>query len=276
MVTRRDYSEEAAQRAQSVLIEVIHLLGEFSDRIVLVGGMVPGLLLKDADEPYIGTVDIDLALDHTRMQEAGYKTIRSLLLGKGYIESEKQPFIFFRPISRDGLETRIEVDFLAGEYGGSGKSHRHQRIVDMHARKARGCDLCFTSPLAVSLTGTLPEGGIDTVTIRVSSIVPFMIMKSMALAERLKEKDSWDIFFCLKYYPGGLESLAEEFRPLLQNGLVREGLKNLAVKFASPEHIGPYHVADFYEYLPGEDRQIVQRDAYERMRRLLQLLNYTE
>ena len=37
MVTRRDYTEEAVEAARSVLVEVLHLLGEYRDNIVLVG-----------------------------------------------------------------------------------------------------------------------------------------------------------------------------------------------------------------------------------------------
>ena len=36
------------------------------------------------------------------------------------------------------------MDFLAGEYGGTGAKHRHQQVQpDLRARKARGCELAF-------------------------------------------------------------------------------------------------------------------------------------
>jgi len=43
MVTRRDYTDEAVKAAKSVLIELTHLLGEYRDNIVLIGGWVPEL-----------------------------------------------------------------------------------------------------------------------------------------------------------------------------------------------------------------------------------------
>ena len=49
-------------------------------------------------------------------------------------------------------------------------------------------------------------------------------MKGMALHDRLKEKDAWDIYFSLTNYPGGIDALVEEIAPHLDNGLVREGL----------------------------------------------------
>lgn len=38
MVTRSDYNQEAVEAAHSVLLELVHMLGEHRDRIVLVGG----------------------------------------------------------------------------------------------------------------------------------------------------------------------------------------------------------------------------------------------
>lgn len=94
----------------------------------------------------------------------------------------------------------------------------------------------------------------------------------MALAERIKEKDAWDIYYCLQNYPGGLETLVEEFRPYLKLGLVREGLEKIAKRFASETHIGPKFVADFEELTDADERALLQRDAYERVNYLLEKL----
>jgi len=51
---------------------------------------------------------------------------------------------------------------------------------------------------------------------------------------------------------------------------VREGFKNIAEKFASPDHVGPTFVADFEEISDAEARAVTKRDAYERVLYLLQ------
>jgi len=163
---------------------------------------------------------------------------------------------------------------LAGEYEGSTKLHRHQQIQDVRARKARGCDLAFEQTLDVKLEGVLPEGGKDSVFVRVASVVPFIIMKSMALADRLKEKDAWDIHFCIENYPGGFAALAETFRPFLSHGIVKEGLHNIAEKFASIDHMGPKFVADFEGISDQQARIQRYREVYERVRALLGILGY--
>jgi len=82
-----------------------------------------------------GSIDVDLALDHRTLPDVGYKTIRELLSNRGY-EHGKQPFIFYRTVDVRGHEVRVEVDFLAGEYAGTGQSHRTQQVQDMRPRKA--------------------------------------------------------------------------------------------------------------------------------------------
>jgi len=181
MVTRNDYTADAVEAARSVLVELVHLLGEYRDDIVLIGGWIPEILLSREDRAHVGSMDVDLALDHRHLEEEGYRNIRELLLNRGYREG-KQPFIFFR-----------DVD------------------------------------------------------------------------DRLKEKDAWDIYFCIRNFPGGVDALVQEFLPHLQHGLVQEGLEKIAKHFATESHLGPKFVADFDEAEVQEERDLVQRDAYERI-----------
>ncbi len=216
MVTRRDYTAEGVEAARSVLIELVHLLGKYRDDIVLIGGWVPEVLLPHHSGPHVGSMDVDIALNHQKIEEEGYKRIEDLLRGRGYRQGE-QPFIFFRRVKVGDNEINVEVNLLSGEYEGTPKSHRHQKIQGIRARKVRGCDLVFEMPKEIRIEGRLPGGAHDTVTVRVSSIVPFFVMKGMAMDARIKEKDAWDIYYCMLNYPGGIDALAEEFRPHLHH-----------------------------------------------------------
>lgn len=266
--TGKDYTAEAVEAARSVILELTHLLGAYRDRIVLIGGWVPPLLFPHVASHHVGSVDMDLALDHRKLADAGYRTIRRSLLARGYVEGS-QPFIFLRRVVIGGRTVTVEVDLLAGEYGGTGRGHRTQRVQDVRPRKARGCDLAFENPVEIHLEGTLPGGGKDSGTVRVASIVPFLVMKGIALADRMKAKDAWDIDFCLTHYPGGLGALALEFRPHLKQGIVLEALRSIGEKFASPDHYGPRACAEFENLTDREDRAIRQRAAYERVADLL-------
>jgi len=272
MVSRRDFPRDEVEAARAVLIELSHVLAAYRSHIVLVGGWVPEMLFSNKTAPHVGSLDVDLAVNHLHLTEEHYRTIRELLLARGYSPG-KQPFIFFREVPAAALPIKVQVDFLAGEYQGTTAAHRHQRVQDMMARKARGCDLAFVAPVEIRLEGSLPDGGLDTVIVRVASIPAFISMKGMALADRMKEKDAWDIYYCLRFFPGGIDALIHELRPWINHGLIREGLAKIAEKFASEDHVGPKMVADFEEITDSGERARIQRDSYERVQYVLEKLD---
>lgn len=94
---KNEYSQILIEAAHRVLLELVRLLGEYSEGIVLVGGLVPGFLIENPQQEHIGSIDVDLALDHTIIQEAGYRSIKHLLLARGY-QMGDQPFIFYRMV----------------------------------------------------------------------------------------------------------------------------------------------------------------------------------
>jgi hypothetical protein len=277
MVSKSQYGEREVNACKSVLLELVHLLGEIKDEIVIIGGWTPAFLLPQSDIPHVGSLDIDVALNFSRIPDDTYQTILQAFMSRGYIQDKEQPFRFFRTVKIDGEESiNIEVDLMAGEYGGTGKGRRTQKIQDVRARKARGCDLAFESFVTITLEGDLPDGGRDKVSFKVAGMVPFLVMKGMALYERMKEKDAYDIFYCIDNYPGGTYKLAEEFSAHLKNKLTLEGLGKIKAKFGSVEHIGPKWVADFLEINDKEDREITIRRAYEKITDLLDTLQISE
>jgi len=269
MVNKNDYNTAMVQAAHSVLLEVVRIFGEYRDSIAVVGGWVPDLVMPNAPEHHIGSIDVDLALDHHVLEEIGYETLKEHLIEAGYRPDEKQKFRFWRDLDANSA---VAVDLLAGEYGGTGKNRRHQRVQDVLARKARGCDLVFDLFTEVKIEGTLPDGRKDTATIRVANIVSFLAMKGMALADRDKEKDPYDIYFCLINYPGGIKGLAEAILPHIGNELIREGLLKIKEKFQSPDHVGPVGVVAFQDITDPEERARITRDASERALALLENL----
>ncbi len=275
MVTKKDYDALGVKAAHSVMLELNRLLGEYHDDVVVVGGWVPAMLIPQDNVPHVGSLDVDLALNHKTLQDPGYNTIHNLLIGRGYRQDKEQPYRFWRIVVVAGHPIEVAVDLLAGEYEGTSKSHRTQKIQDVRARKARGCELAFQQAAEVRIDGTLPDGAKDSSVIRIAAIIPFLAMKGMAMASRLKEKDPWDIYYCVSNFPGGSEALAAEFKTHLPNSLIREGLRNIAEKFGSPKHFGPRSVAAFDDIGDPEERALVERDAYERVQNVLRKLGIT-
>lgn len=53
MVKRSDYPALAVEAARSVLLELGHLLGQYRQHIVVVGGWVPVFLCPEPEEPHV-------------------------------------------------------------------------------------------------------------------------------------------------------------------------------------------------------------------------------
>ncbi len=266
MANIAEYDETGVRSCFSVLLELMTILGEYRDNLVLVGGWVAKLTLERSEEKHIGTTDIDIAVDFQNIQDTAYRTIIKLLEGRGYRQDNGQPYKFFRKLG-DGTE--IEVDFLAGEYGGTGRGRRHQRAQDLRARKARGGDLVFDDYVELTITGELPNGAKDEIALKVAGIASFLAMKGMAIWSRYDEKDAYDICYTVRNYPGGPVELAETIRPHLENRLVLEGLQKIRAKFKEIEGFGPAAYADFLLATDGDERQLLMRDAFERVNALL-------
>src|SRR5665213_112357 len=185
------WTDPAVRASHSVIVELASVLGQYRDNLVLVGGWVPPLLLRNAAELHLGSYDVDLVLDHEHLRKDAYAQVEALLTGAGYAQKDRKryPFSFFKTVTMDGQDFEVQVDLLAGEYDGSGASRRTQKVQDLMARKARGADLVFDLPMQaefLELEGVRPDGAQDKVRLRVAGMVPFLVMKAMALRDRDK------------------------------------------------------------------------------------------
>jgi len=276
MVTKYDYGKSEVDACLSVLVELMTVLGEFRDHIVLTGGWIPYFLVEERGHEHVGSLDIDIALNFQEISDDSYQTILQALKDQGYKQGE-QPFIFLRTIAAsDGRNVTVEVDLLAGEYGGTGRSHRTQPVQDVRARKARGCDLVFDHFRPLKVSANMPDGARNEVNIKIAGIIPFLVMKGMALWERYKEKDAYDIYFTLLHYPGGIDELVKTFRPFKSNKLVCEGLGKIRAKYISTEAPGPVWLINFEDVDEEEERERLKRDAYERVNAFLDSLGIEE
>ena len=167
---------DIAALSLSVYLELMTVLGAYRDALVLVGGWAPYFILQcfgHADDAFrhVGSVDIDLAIDHRQVSPAQYAPILARLEQRGYAqrwdrEGQTIPFSFERTVSSAAGEAVIQVDFLADEYEGTGRRHRHQRVQqELLARKARGCDVVFDHCFEYEVRGALPDGSENAVTV---------------------------------------------------------------------------------------------------------------
>jgi hypothetical protein len=106
------------------------MLAEVVDAITVIGGSVPPLVLQEPrDDPYAGTLDVDLSLDAQLLNETAdevYATIAEHLTRRGY-EQIDPPFRWLRTVTIDGREIDVYLDLLAPPPEEMGRSRRHVR-----------------------------------------------------------------------------------------------------------------------------------------------------
>ncbi len=100
----------------------------------------------------------------------------------------------------------------------------------------------------------MPDGGGNRVQIAVASIPALLAMKGYAIANRTKRKDAYDIYYCVRNFPGGVDALVAETKPLLEVETASKGYLQISEKFRDVNDFGPTSVRQFVEGsdVPGE------------------------
>jgi hypothetical protein len=280
-----DFGGGIGEASLSVLLELWTILGAYREAMVLIGGWTPYFILKQYQEPdnpfqHVGSIDIDVALNPAAISRREYATIAELITRRGYrprLNRLGKPieFAFEREIDLSGATGKavVEVDFLAPEYGGTGRSRRHQVVQDdLLARKARGADVVFEHNFSFPLAGFLPNGAEVSAEIRVADVVGCLTTKGMAIGQRYAEKDAYDIYAVVANYKGGPRDVAAEVAPFLGNSLIQEAMGNIANKFQTIRASGPLWVADFLG-TSAEERERIAADAYAQVATFLETIN---
>ena len=266
----QDYNEGQKAAAHRVLVELVNLFNEYRDDIRIVGGWVPDLMFPD--EGHVGSVDVDVLINHIKLKDSGYLTMSKLLLRNGYKEHPDKYFSFIKQVQIDGINYDVDVDVLAGMYGGTQKKKRSQHVQGVKALKATGGNFAFEfEPQTIRVEAERADGAVDVVRVNVIAVVPYFVMKTAAMG-RGKAKDAYDLYFLVKHYHDGLDGLARLFEDYRESGIILEMKEKLSEKFASPEHAGPADVAAFLDLVDEEEIAFTKRDAYEQIQALIHRL----
>ncbi|MCW0001524.1 nucleotidyl transferase AbiEii/AbiGii toxin family protein [Pararhizobium sp. YC-54] len=138
-------------------------------------------------------------------------------------------------------------------------------LSDFAVQRADGADLALRFYQLVAISGDMPEGGTNRVEVAVCSIPALLAMKGYALNGRHKQKDAYDVYYCIRNYPEGIEALVEACRPVLQQKSGAQGYQYILEKFDKPEGYGATSVRKFVaetDILDGRTSEQWQQDAF--------------
>jgi len=272
-----DYGDRTTAAVKAVLVEMGQILGSFKGKFAVIGGAVPWLLLAHDDMQHVGTLDVDLSLNAEALGDGEYATLVEALMGNGYEQrGELRRFQLVRqvPVSDGGAPIDVIVDFLMPR-DAEIIQNKPPILNDFAVQRADGADLATRFYQMVAIEGPMPTGGTNRVEVAVCSIPALLAMKGFALNGRHKQKDAYDIYYCVRNYPGGIAALAEECRPVLETGSGEQGFLHICQKFDIADGYGPTSVRRFVE-----DSQILedrtpdqwQQDAFGQVDALLRAL----
>lgn len=270
---RDDYSPRQTEAARRVLVDLGQVLAAFADCLVVVGGWVPDLLLEQADEPHIGSIDVDLALDAGKLDKGRYADLLKLLLDTGRYKPGAKPFQLVVKVNlNDGHKpVEVEVEFLAPNEVKL-KKNRPKLLPGFRILRADACRTAFRAPIEMKVSGKTVQGANNKVRLRVASLPDFLVMKAHALAGRDKPKDAYDLCYCLEYFPDGRRALADAWKARCQEKDVARAIEILAEKFATVDGFGPGQIVEFHGSPDAETQAMQARRAFEIVQQFLSYL----
>lgn len=279
--TAATYAPANVQLAYSGLIEVAAALQSYRKAMVLIGGWAPYLLLRQHPSSkgsfhHVGSIDSDWVVDPSLVNARQYDTIVDALQQRGF---EQSPGVLYRfvkqvPLPRSAQPFTISVDLLTtSPPQGEGRGHRHREIQDgLRARTTPGAAIALAHHLAMQLEGAVLTGGQTRVEVQAVDAVGLIGTKGLAMGDRYREKDAYDLYSVIGYYGEGPPEVAAMTKPFAGEALMSQALAAIREKFVSIDSIGPVAVADFFDNEVGEARARRIRDAFERVGRFLREL----
>ena len=150
------------------------------------------------------------------------------------------------PAGDDGPDIDVVVDFLMPRDAEITRN-TPPLISQFAVQRADGADLALRFYQMVAIEGHMPDGDRNRVSIAVASIPALLAMKGYAIANRLKRKDAYDIYYSVRNFPDGIDALVEATRPLLDVESALQGYSLISDKFRHVDDFGPSSVRRFVE-----------------------------
>ena len=270
--TAAGYRDAHLKLVRATCLYVATRLGDIMDELVVIGGLVPSLLIRENElppdsDPHVGTMDLDLGLTLTLLHEGYYRTLTGRLRDAGFeqdINEEGKPTRQRWKIER--LE-KVTVDFLIPPSLSGDRGGRLRNIErDFAAVIAPGLHLAFQDRERVALAGRTIMGEEATREVWVCGPGAYVVLKSLAFRGRGANKDAYDLYYVVRHFGSGVDDVAARIRPLLEDACTKEALEILEQDFLEHDGIGPRRVAEF---ILGNTDDAIQSDVVGFVQRLL-------
>ncbi len=268
-----EYSSAHLRTLRRVLAEVYSALGNISQDLYLVGGLVPDLLVKNKLtylKEYLGTLDIDLAIKFAVSEEGKYKNLYKILRSAGF-EKQKTPdgtdVINHSFIKYGSGYKPIIIDLITDDGFEPAADKLKEIAPDVDAVKFRGVYLVFND----FITREIGSDRKKIVQVKIPNIVPFLTLKAFAYSdgESRTAKDAFDMWYTIVNFKEGPVSVKEELSRYKNNKDVADAFKAIRRQFDNEASSGTKDIADILVKRYGLERVLANREIISPVRNLL-------
>jgi hypothetical protein len=258
-----EYRREQVILVRQTCLYVATKLGDLLDDLVVVGGLVPSLLIPKKSlstdvDPHIGTMDLDLGLTLSLLEDERYENFTERLRGAGFgpDTNEEGNLTFQRWKIEVSGDMKVTVDFvippsLADDEGGKLR-HIEQ---DFAAVITPGLQLAFRDRQKIGIEGITILGAKASREMWVCGPGAFAVLKALAFGTRAEKKDAYDLYYLIRNYGNGVEDIFKCLAPLLNDQDAQRALEILKRDFSDMDNIGPVAVAEFLYRERNDDLQ---------------------
>lgn len=272
-------SRETRARAELALVRLVHELRDEDVFMVVLGGLVPQVLVRDDAliPEHLGTTDVDMLLVTQVDPDADLGGVERALNR-----------IDFRPDhGADGWRWRgavqgatVKLEFLCDL-----PDHREHEVVrprgctHLVAANLRGTGYVASDLSWEQLSGETADGTRVTVTVRFAGLEGYLLSKCVVARMRAVTKDYYDLVYVLLHNrAGGPEQAAQQLR----NGKLASELSALSSTFLElgarngrTTDSGPIGYAEqALQVEPDADQSLMRADAVDVVQRFIAALGH--
>ena len=249
--TAAGYRVEHLELVRATCLYVATKLGDLSDDVVIIGGLVPSLLIAQDElpvgaDPHVGTMDLDIGLTLAVLDEGRYRTLTERLRRAGFRADVNEQGNPTRQRWKIENSEKVTVDFLIQPSLPDDTGGKLRDIeLDFAAVIAPGLHLAFRDRQKITLSGRTIMGERATREIWTCGPGAYVVLKVLAFDLRGENKDAYDLVYVLRNYGASVSDIVEHLVPLRTDPATIEAIEILRRDFTSHDGLGPMRVAEF-------------------------------
>jgi hypothetical protein len=272
-------SPAARALAEQALIWLAHELRDAELPIIVLGGLVPEVLAREAEleaPAHLGTTDVDILVALHATLDADLSPLEKAL-GQAGFEIDTKIAEGWRWKAKVGSAT-VKIEFLCDlDDQPANRAIALPGCERVTAANLRGTGFVSRDYVTETLTGQLTSGEFVTVKVNFAGLSGYLLAKLVAARERGKEKDYYDLtYVLLNNSAGGPREAGRQLRTGQFSGDVRARtslFREIRARFLTSQDTGPEgYASQTLLITPEADVTILRQDAVSAIAEFLEAL----